>query len=127
MATFTLFERPTKGDELPDPDTNPTRKPGDHWLIIERVLVDRRERQRGTFVVVGTVLQAVRNHDALTLIAFHATNKITGRGDISSQGVFRFRDFAKPVTIAIVGGTGDFKKARGTVTLANGKFTFSVK
>jgi hypothetical protein len=49
---------------------------------------------------------------------------LSNRGDISTQGLFRFSDFINPVTLAIVGGTGDFKKARGTVTLDNGEFTF---
>jgi hypothetical protein len=36
MAKFTLFESPLPGDEVPDPATNPPRKPGDHLLIIEQ-------------------------------------------------------------------------------------------
>jgi hypothetical protein len=52
---------------------------------------------------------------------------------INTQGVIRFSDIgsANGVTFAIVGGTGKYKKARGTVT---GKFvapdlffTFRVK
>jgi hypothetical protein len=30
------------------------------------------------------------------------------------------------MVIAIVGGTGEFSKARGTVTLDNGQFTYDV-
>jgi hypothetical protein len=34
------------------------RHPGDRWLVIERRLVDRRERQRGRFSVVAIILRA---------------------------------------------------------------------
>jgi hypothetical protein len=57
MVKFTLLESPLPGDEIPDPATDPTRKPGDHLLIIERVLVDRKGRQRGTMTVRGTILR----------------------------------------------------------------------
>ena len=60
-------------------------------------------------------------------MAVNGTNRIMGRGDISTQGLFRFSDFVNPVTISIVGGTGDFKEARGTVTLDNGQFTYRVE
>jgi hypothetical protein len=65
-------------------------------------------------------------------VAFDATNKLD-KGVINTQGVIRFNDLgsANGVTFAIVGGTGKYKKARGTVT---GKvvasdlfFTFRVK
>jgi hypothetical protein len=36
------------------------------------------------------------------------TNRITGRGDISTQGLFRFSAFVNPLIISIIGGTGDF-------------------
>jgi hypothetical protein len=70
-------------------------------------------------------MRILPNDDAL--IAFHGTNRLPGRGDISTQGAFRISDFANPpVTIAIVGGTSEFRNARGTVALANGRFTFDV-
>jgi hypothetical protein len=115
MARFSLFERAVSGDETfvstdPPPPQNPNqRKPGDRWLIIERPLFNHRTggTQRGTFSVVGTILRAVPNDDPL--LAVNGTNRITGRGDISTQGLFRFSDFANPVIISIIGGTGDFK------------------
>jgi hypothetical protein len=65
MAKFTLLERPSPGDEIPDPATNPPRKPGDDLLIIERVLVDRKGRQRGMMTVRGTILRTFTINDAL--------------------------------------------------------------
>jgi hypothetical protein len=112
MATFTLFERPAKGDELPDPDTNPRRKPGDYLLIIERVLVNRRGTQRGTMTVRGTILRTFTGGDALWALQGHYKLR---RGVINTQSVFRFNDLPNGVTFAIVGGTGRYRKAHGTV------------
>jgi hypothetical protein len=38
-----------------------------------------------------------------------------------------FSELASGVTFAIAGGTGDFKKAHGTVTVITPKFTYRVK
>ena len=71
-------------------------------------------------------MKILPNKDAL--IAVNGTNRITGipnsRGDICTQGVFRLSDFAHAVIIAIVGGTGHFKNARGTLTIHNQGLTF---
>jgi hypothetical protein len=125
MARFTLIEQQVAGDETPAP-TTPAHQwnQGEHWLIIQRPMVNRNGIRRGTFSVVGHVLRVFPNNDPL--MSVNGTNRITGRGDISTQGLFRFSDFVNPVTISIVGGTGDFKKARGTVTLDQGEFTFRV-
>src|SRR5512133_1166842 len=108
----------------------PNPQQGEPWLIIERRLNDGNGNQRGSFTVRGTYKQLFPPDDAL--IAFHGTNRISGTGpghpggDIGTQGVFRFSDFNNPVVIAIVGGTGEFSKARGTVTLDKGQFTYDV-
>jgi hypothetical protein len=75
-------------------------------------------------------MKILPNYDAL--IAVNGTNRITGipssHGDICTQGLFRLSDFANAMVIAIVGGTGAFKNARGTVTIHNQdlKFDWSV-
>src|SRR4029450_11701502 len=96
MARFTLIERPATGDEIPDPHP-PSPQPahtwaeGEHWLIFRRPLFNRNgTQQRGTFRVVGHVLSVFPNNDPL--MAVNGTNRITGRGDISTQGLFRFTD-----------------------------------
>jgi hypothetical protein len=71
MAKFTLFEPPSPGDEIPDPATNSPRKPGDDLLIIDRVLVDRKGRQRGTMTVRGTILRTFTVNDALWALQGH--------------------------------------------------------
>jgi hypothetical protein len=112
MPRFTLFERPAMGDEIPNPLSNPARNPGDPLLIIERVLVDRRGRQRGTMTVRGTILWNYGAGDALW--ALQGNYKLR-RGVINTQSVFRFSQLANGVTFAIVGGTDRYRKAHGTV------------
>jgi hypothetical protein len=62
---------------------------------------------------------------ATELDCVNGSNGINGRGHLY-PGVFRFSDFANPVTIAIVGRTNAFKNARGMLTI-NGNFTFDRK
>ena len=121
MPTLTLKEK-----QLPNDSFAPsTPQQGDPWLVIERGL-ELNGSQVGTFTVRGTYMRILPDDDAL--IAINGTNRITGipdrRGDICTQGVFRFSDFAHPVIIAIVGGTDRFKNARGTLTIHNQNLTF---
>lgn len=121
MPTFTLTEQEAEGDFFQP------RKPkrGDPWLVIERRLNDGSGSPVGTFTVRGTFMTKLRRNDAV--IAFHGTNKLNGRGDISTQAVIHLSDFENPpVVIAIVGGTGEFRNARGTVSLNRPQFTFDV-
>ena len=74
--------------------------------------MDANHSQAGSFTVRGTFMTAPVNKNN-SLIAVNGTNKTTGQGDICTQGIFRFSDFANPVTIAIVGGTGALKDAGG--------------
>jgi hypothetical protein len=114
MARFTLIEQPVTGDEVPPPNPPPPRNPGDDLLIIERVLVDRNGKDRGRLSVRGTILREFGPNDALW--SFQGNINILKKGVINTQGVFRFPDIANGVTFAIVGGTGKFSKAHGTVT-----------
>jgi hypothetical protein len=68
MAKFTLIEQPAPGDEIPDPATNPPRIPGDDLLLIERVVVDRSGKQRGTLTVRGTIGSESRQRQRLVVI-----------------------------------------------------------
>ena len=115
MPTLTLKESASPGDFFAPP--NPQQ--GDPWLIIERVLTDTNGNQVGTATVRGTFMKVDPPNDPL--IAINETDRITGipgrQGNIGAQGVFRYSDLANPVAIAIIGGTGDFKNARGTLTI----------
>jgi hypothetical protein len=103
------------GDEIPDPATNPPRNPGDDLLIIERVLVDRKGKDRGKLTVRGTIVRKIGlAGDALW--SFQGNINIFGKGAINTQGVFQFGDLASGMTFAIVGGTGKYNKAHGTAT-----------
>jgi hypothetical protein len=113
MAKFTLIEQPAPGDEIPDPATNPPRIPGDDLLLIERVVVDRNGRQRGTLTVRGTIVRDLGGGNALWSFQGNINLK---KGVINTQGGFRFSDLANGVTFAIVGGTRKYKRAHGTVT-----------
>lgn len=128
MAKFTLRVRPGTRVEIPDPDPPrpqlpPPEKPGDHFLIIDRELEDKRGNLAGTFVLRGVILEGPDD----PRIAFDATIKLD-KDVINTQGAIRLSD--KEVTFAIVGGTGKYKKARGTVTRklvgSSQEFTFRV-
>jgi hypothetical protein len=122
MAKFTLTEQPAPGDSTfvpPDPPmgTPLQRSVGDQLLIIDRPLLDKNGNQRGSFVLHGTLFRIFSNVPNLdVLLSFQASNTITGKGVINTQGVIRFSAIPGGVTFAIVGGTGKFKKAHGTVT-----------
>jgi hypothetical protein len=130
MATFTLRVRPGTGVDISDPDANPSDVPGATFGFVDRLLEDRHGNLRGTLTFRGMITKNLAANDLE--VAFDATNKLD-KGVINTQGVIRFNDLgsANGVTFAIVGGTGKYKKARGTVT---GKvvasdlfFTFRVK
>jgi hypothetical protein len=118
MARFTLIERQGTGVDKYVPDRSPNpQEVGDELLIIDRQLEDRNGNLVGTFVSRCTIVGFAQGD---LVVAFTATNKLN-KGMINTQGAMRFADFASPkgVTFAIVGGTGRYKKAHGTVT---GKF-----
>jgi hypothetical protein len=120
MARFRLIEQPVTGDEIPDPKPpsptpRPPRNPGDDLLIIERVLVDRKGKDRGRLTVRGTIVRKI-GLDGDALWSFQGNINIFEKGVINTQGVFQFSDIFDGVTFAIVGGTGKYKKAHGTVT-----------
>ena len=133
MATFIPFEQMVPGDATfvpPDPAMGPPlqRSVGDRLIIVDRPLLDQNGNQRGSFVLHGTLIRIFSNVPNLdALLSFQASNTITGKGVINTQGVIQFSKIPGGVTFAIVGGTDDFKKARGTVTNKAGAFTFRVQ
>jgi hypothetical protein len=132
MAKFKLYVRPGTGVETPDPNATPPPpdNPGDILLVVDRLLEDKHGNLRGTLVFRGVIIKKLAKDDLV--VAFDATNTLN-KGVINTQGVIRFNDLGSPngVTFAIVGGTGKYKKARGSVTgkLVNSipRFTFKVR
>jgi hypothetical protein len=82
MATFKLFEKPAPGNPPGDQKKVPANTPlarGDQILIINRVLVDKKGKQRGTFVLRGTIVE-VSGSDVL--MSFEGNNNIFKKGAI---------------------------------------------
>jgi hypothetical protein len=123
MATFKFKEMPAPGDQIKVPASTPVTE-GDQILIINRVLVDKTGNQRGAFVLRGAIVKVLSVIDAL--MSFEGNNNIFKKGVINTQGVVRFSQLATGVTFAIVGGTGKFRKAHGTVTVKTPEFTYRV-
>jgi hypothetical protein len=127
MPQFTLNEADITGHVFGP--NNPKR--GDLRLIVERGLLDPTTGQKvGTITSVLTYMEVISRDDVFVLgIAEHHLNdnvKPPAReGVISVQGSFRFLQTDDPV-FSIVGGTGGYRNARGTVTLGEDKFTYDV-
>jgi hypothetical protein len=114
-TTFRLIEHPSQGFDQRIRAHGNQQSPGD-VLLAEKPLFDPVSgAQRGSFVFRGTVIQVFGN-DAL--VSFEASNMLTGQGVINTQGAIRFSDIgsANGATFAIVGGTNQYRDARGTVT-----------
>jgi hypothetical protein len=127
MPTFTLvigsalggfqevLARPSKG-----------RKLGDGFLLIEQPLIDPKTNKQ-----VGTLIASVKymrlSHSGDPLLYFGNANHHLDDGVISVQGHWLETE-TKPV-FPIIGGTGDYKLARGTVTYETAipQFTYDVK
>ena len=105
--------------------------PGDHLLVVERELLDPGTHQKvATITAVLTFMEVIPPDDALVLgiAEHHLSNKVrppAKEGVISVQGSFRFSDQG-PLVFSIVGGTGGYRNARGTVTLGADEFTYRV-
>jgi len=108
---------------------NPKR--GDLRLVVERGLLDPATGQKvGTITSVLTYMEIISADDAFVLgIAEHHLNENVKpparEGVISVQGSFRFSQTDDPV-FSIVGGTGGYRTARGTVTLGTDEFIYDV-
>src|SRR4051794_25429138 len=100
---------------------------GDQLLVVERELKDPATGKRvGILLGHLTYMQVLCRDDTVddALLLGVAEHRLNGgvipavkAGVISVQGSFRFSD-EKPV-FSIVGGTGAYEKARGTVTRRN--------
>jgi hypothetical protein len=118
MATFKVFENTTlqfDKEILSNPGTSgKNRSPGDQ-LLLDRPLLDKNGNRVATVQLRGTYIQIFAGNDPL--MSFQASN-IFKKGVINTQGTLRFSLFATTrQTFAIVGGTGRYKKAHGTVTV----------
>jgi Dirigent-like protein len=118
MAKFKVFEDTTlqfNKEILSNPGISGTnRSPGDQ-LLLDRPLLDKNGNQVATVQLRGTYIRIFPDNDPL--MSFQASNFFK-KGVINTQGTLRFSLFARTrQTFAIVGGTGKFKKAHGTVTV----------
>jgi hypothetical protein len=112
MAKFTLLIGSAPGDELFLGVNVKNPQPGEELLFIERPLLDpNNNKQVGSF---NARLKVMKNSGGAVLFSNNADNELQG-AMISTQGPLRTNQ-AKNV-LAIVGGTGQYDKARGTATL----------
>jgi hypothetical protein len=111
--TFTLIAREATTQRAFVDLNEPGTTPGD--LFTERTaLYDAKTgREVGTAFGRGIFID-IENNDPL--FGFNATNKLEG-GEIDTQGAARESEFDAGFTAAIIGGTGAFARARGTVTI----------
>jgi hypothetical protein len=90
---------------------------GDRFLIIERPLIDpNANKQVGTLIARLTFMQVSTAGQVLLLFgnAEHRLDQTPKKGVISVQGSWRTND--NPRVFSIIGGTGDYDTARGSVT-----------
>jgi hypothetical protein len=123
MQQFTLAEGDTTGHVFAP--LYPV--PGDHLLIVERELLYKGKKV-GSISAVLTFMEVFPPDDAVVLgiAEHHLSNKGPAKeGVISVQGSFRFSD-QRDLVFSIVGGTGSYRNARGTVTLGQHGFTYRV-
>jgi hypothetical protein len=112
MTQFTLIIGSAPGDEFFVGANKKKPKPGEELLFIEKPLLDPITNVRvGSF---NARLKVMRNSGGNVLFSNNADNELAG-GVISTQGPLR-TNVAKNV-FAIVGGTGQFDHAQGTVTI----------
>jgi hypothetical protein len=117
MPKFTLNAGDPAGHVFPP--VNPV--PGAHLLVVERELLDPTTDQTvGTLLGAFTFMKIIPPDDALVLgIVQHHLNASVKppaqAGVISVQGSIRFSQDLR--VFSIVGGTGHYRDARGTVTL----------
>jgi hypothetical protein len=117
MPKFTLNAGDPTGHVFPPANV----VPGAHLLVVERELLDPVTGQTvGTLLGAFTFMKIIPPNDALVLgIVQHHLNanvKPPARaGVISVQGTIQFSQDLR--FFSIVGGTGHYSHARGTVTL----------
>jgi hypothetical protein len=102
MPTITLIERPAAGDETELRASSSHWSPGDQLFIVERVLEDQNGNAAGAFVFRGTVVKVFPNDDPM--ISFQASNTLTGKGVIDTQGVVRLASSTIPSPLPLLVG-----------------------
>jgi hypothetical protein len=112
MVKFTLIIGKAPGDEFFVGANQNNPKPGEELLLIERPLLDPNTNNR--VCSFNARLKVMRNSGGVLLFSNNADNELAG-GVISTQGPLRANQATN--VFAIVGGTGQYAKARGTVTL----------
>jgi hypothetical protein len=110
-----VLARPSKG-----------RRPGDGFLLIDQPLIDpKTNKQVGRLIARVTYMRLSNSGDPL--LYFGNADHHLDDGVISVQG--HWLETEKKHVFSIIGGTGDYKLARGTVTYkpAVPQFRYDVK
>jgi Dirigent-like protein len=127
MATLTLIGG-SPPNYVPVRAHPPAEAPGDGFLLVERPLINPKTSQQvGRLIARVTWMDLPASGDTLYFgNADHHLDRTKKKGVISVQG--SWRESETKSVFAIIGGTGDYKFARGTVTYVHliTQFTYDV-
>ena len=111
---FVLCERNGDKDYGRDIDNEPEgESPGDEFLFSEPEY-NQNGKRVGTVYGKGTFIRALGKRDGVIFVEA-SVNLQDGR--IQVQGALKFSNFRKVVTVPIVGGSGRYTGAGGTISI----------
>ena len=117
MRTYRVYMKAVQGDFARLLAAPPNYSANDQLLIMERPLYDAANSGQEIGHVIARLTVMNRTPASVPLVLGNADHHLTkGRhtGMVCAQGSWRFSDRNR--VFAIIGGTDDFRAARGTVT-----------